>query len=162
MSPEGLRAPVIELLMSPFKTSWSALPCLALLLAPATAQAALDSCGGVFLSGDAQCEFRRQQDCEDHCEVVSVEESCAATLYSSCQSECTATASTKCTEDCAPVCADQCTTTNSESSQDICRDGCLSDCSVKCTAAKNPDCCQHACPQTCNRKCEERCRDDDQ
>jgi len=156
------RALVNDLLMSRFKTRWCALSFLAMLAAPSTAQAALDSCGGVFLSGDAQCEFRRQQDCEDHCEVVSVEESCAATLYSSCESECTATASSKCTQDCAPVCVDQCTTTNTESSQDICRDTCLSDCNVKCADAQNPECCQHACPQTCNRKCEERCHGDDQ
>ena len=58
------------------------------LLAPANANAALERCGGVFLSGDAQCEFRREQDCKETCEVVSVEHSCAAELYTSCESGC--------------------------------------------------------------------------
>ena len=38
----------------------------------------LQSCGSVFLTADSRCEFRREQDCEETCEVVSVDESCAA------------------------------------------------------------------------------------
>ncbi|HVR19661.1 MAG TPA: hypothetical protein VMS65_08195, partial [Polyangiaceae bacterium] len=49
------------------------------------------SCGHIFLEGNTTCEFRRDQDCTETCEVVSVEESCAADLYTSCETECTAT-----------------------------------------------------------------------
>ena len=135
------------------------LPFLAAFAAPSNADAALERCGGVFLSGDAQCEFRREQDCEEHCEVVSVEESCAATLYNSCETECTTVATTECAESCSPVCVENCTVTPAESSAEICRGGCLADCDVKCADARNPECCRRACPHTCNRRCEERCND---
>jgi hypothetical protein len=36
-----------------------------LLAASSNAGAALESCGGVYLSSDAQCEFRRAQECEE-------------------------------------------------------------------------------------------------
>ena len=58
----------------------------------------LESCGHIFLTGESVCEFRRDRDCHETCEVVSVEESCAASLYTTCESECTAEASAECTE----------------------------------------------------------------
>ena len=59
------------------KTLFAAsVPFLALFAAPsvATAQTQVPSCGGVFLSGSANCQFVTTQDCSDHCEVVSVEQ----------------------------------------------------------------------------------------
>jgi MYXO-CTERM domain-containing protein len=138
-----------------------AIPLVAV-LAPSTANASLERCGGVFLSGDAQCEFRREQDCQEHCEVVSVEQSCAAELYTSCESGCVAEATTVCTTNCAPVCVEECTVTPAQSSADICRTDCLADCDAKCENARNPECCRHACPHTCRKQCENRCNEDDQ
>ena len=79
---------------------------LATLLIPAMAQARLESCGGVFLSGEASCEFVREQDCETRCEVTSVETSCVATVQTECESSCSASAETECNETCTPVCVE--------------------------------------------------------
>jgi hypothetical protein len=138
-------------------------PLAAILLIPSDAHAALDSCGGVFLSADAKCEFHKSQDCVETCKVVSVEESCAAELYTTCEAGCTAAASTECTQTCSPVCVDDCTKAPAApTSDEICRKGCVDDCNTKCADAKNPGCCAKACPYTCNKKCEDRCHDDDQ
>ena len=46
------------------------------LLLPSLAEARLAACGGVFLTGDAKCEFVRDQECQTHCETTSVETAC--------------------------------------------------------------------------------------
>jgi len=138
-------------------------PVAAILAIPTPAQAALDSCGGIFLSADASCEFHKTQDCVETCKTVSVEESCAAQLYTTCDAGCTATASTECTDTCSPVCVDDCTKSPEPPTSDkICKDDCIADCNTKCEGAKSPECCAKACPYTCNKKCEDRCHDDDQ
>ena len=148
------------------KTLFAAsVPFLALFAAPsvATAQTQLPSCGGVFLSGSANCQFVRAQDCSNHCEVVSVEQSCAAQLYSSCETECTTDAGTTCSETCQPVCVEQCTGAAAPaSSDDICHKDCAGDCDGKCASADNGDRCHATCSDTWDRKCGERCRNDDQ
>ena len=74
----------------------AAVPFVAMFAVPsvAAAQTELPSCGGVFVSGGANCQFVKTQDCSDHCEVVSVEQSCAAELYTACETECTTDAGT--------------------------------------------------------------------
>ena len=139
------------------------MPVAAIVMIPSLANAKLDSCGGIFLSADASCEFHKTQECVDTCKVVSVEESCAAQLYTTCENKCSTTATTECTQMCSPVCVDQCKASPSpETSAKICQDDCMADCNSKCSDAKNPSCCAKACPYTCDRKCEERCHDDDQ
>jgi len=148
------------------KTLFAAsVPFLALFAAPsvATAQTQIPSCGGVFLSGSANCQFVTTQDCSNHCEVVSVEQSCAAQLYTSCETECTTDAGTTCSETCQPVCVEQCTAAAAPaSSDDICHSDCPGDCNSKCAGADSGDRCHAACSHTWDRKCGERCRQDDQ
>jgi hypothetical protein len=139
---------------------------LAAALIPTTAHAAeesLDSCGGVFLSGDASCEFHKTQECEETCKTVSVQESCTAQLYTMCEAGCSAEATTECTQTCSPTCVNDCTTTKTPvTSDDICAKDCIADCNTKCQGASSPDCCAKACPYTCNKKCKDRCHDDDE
>jgi MYXO-CTERM domain-containing protein len=147
------------------KTLFAAsVPFVALLAAPsvATALTELPSCGGVFVSGGANCQFVKTQDCSDHCEVVSVEQSCAAELYTSCETECTTDAGTTCTGTCQPVCVEECTVAAvPESSDDICNNHRAGDCDSKCAGAENGNRCHAACSHTWGRKCGERCRHDD-
>ncbi len=106
----------------------------ALSFLPKVAHAALDACGGVFLTSSAQCEFKQTQDCTTTCQPVAVDQSCAAELYTSCNSSCTATPTTDCTSTCEPVCTTQCTTdAAAESSDDTCLSNCSTDCDTKCT-----------------------------
>jgi hypothetical protein len=126
------------------------------------AQAALESCGGVFVEGGASCRFvPAHEDCETQCQVTSVEQSCAATLYTQCEPSCTATASTVCTETCSPVCTELCVTVPLETSNGMCRSDCAHDCNAKCATAANTGQCHAACSHTCNANCENHCRDDD-
>src|SRR5688572_17147801 len=115
-------------------------PLLAVIAVPsvASAQTELSSCGGVFVSGTADCRFVKDQECEEHCEGVSVEQSCAAELYASCETECTSEASTRCVTSCEPVCVDECMATPTPaSSVGICRSDCAADCNTKCAGAEN-------------------------
>src|SRR5690348_915430 len=91
------------------------------LLLPMVAEARLESCGGIFLTGEASCQFVRDQECETSCEVTSVETACVATLQTECEAECTATAETECTETCSPVCVEECTAVEMQSSRGLCR-----------------------------------------
>ena len=142
----------------------ASVPFVVLFAAPAvaTAQTELPSCGGVFVSGDANCQFVTRQDCSDHCEVVSVEQSCAAELYSSCETECTTDAGMTCTETCQPVCVEQCTGDPAPaSSDDMCHRNRPADCDSKCAGAENGNRCHAACSHTWDRKCGDRCHHDD-
>lgn len=134
---------------------------------PGLAQAdALESCGGVFVWGDAECQFVKERECEQRCEVVAVEQTCAAELYTACESRCTAESTSTCTEECEPVCTTECTATESNSeprnSKGLCRSDCARHCDEKCEGAEHQGRCRSACAHTCNKKCDERCRDDDQ
>jgi MYXO-CTERM domain-containing protein len=131
------------------------------MLLPSLAQAKLAACGGVFLTGDAKCEFVRDQDCQTHCETTSVETACVASLETSCESECTASAETSCTETCTPSCTEQCTTVEKQSSRGLCRSDCSQDCSAQCEGKDNKGRCESCCQQHCNVRCEDHCRDDD-
>ena len=65
---------------------------LSALLLPTLAQARLESCGGIFLTGEASCQFVRDQDCKTSCEVTSVETACVATTQTECEAGCMASA----------------------------------------------------------------------
>src|SRR5258706_1294328 len=114
---------------------------------PALAQAKLEACGGVFLTGDAKCEFVRDQDCQTHCETTSVETACVATLETQCEGDCTASAETVCTETCAPSCTEECMTVEKQSSRGLCRSDCAHDCSDKCAGSDNRGRCESCCQQ---------------
>ena len=131
------------------------------LLLPALAEARLDACGGIFLTGDAKCEFVRDQDCQTHCETTSVETACVASLQTECDSQCTASAETECTQTCTPSCTQECTQVEHQSSKGLCRSDCAHDCSTKCAGADNQGRCESCCQQNCNVRCEDHCRDDD-
>lgn len=128
-------------------------------LLPGLAQAKLDACGGVFLSGDAKCQFVRDKECQTHCETTSVETACVASLQTSCESECTASSTTECTETCTPSCSEQCTTVEKQSSQALCRSECAQDCSAKCDGQGGH--CEACCQQNCNVRCEDHCSAND-
>src|SRR5262249_11334353 len=125
--PSFAREPTMEQRVSMLLVG--AAPLLAALLIAPCARAELESCGGIFLSSDASCQFHKSQDCVETCKTVSVQESCAAQLYTKCESSCTADASTTCSEHCSPVCVSQCmTAAQPESSDDICKSDCIDDC----------------------------------
>jgi MYXO-CTERM domain-containing protein len=140
------------------------MPWVGLVAVPGVAEAAsLEKCGDVFVSGDASCEFVRDRECEEHCEVVSVEQSCTAELYHSCENNCTAETSTTCTETCSPVCVQVCSEEPTpKTSAGLCRSDCAHDCNTKCAGAENGERCHSACSYTCNKQCGNRCREDDQ
>lgn len=131
------------------------------LLASGAASARLEACGGVFLSGDAHCEFVRDQDCETRCEVTSVETACVASLQSSCDSMCQASAQTQCSQTCEPSCTEECSKVDKPSSQGLCRSECADDCQAKCEGSDNHGRCMACCQQNCNVRCDDHCRSDD-
>src|SRR5688572_1517015 len=101
-----------------------------------TGHAALESCGGVFIFGDADCRFiPEHEECETSCQITSVEQSCAASLYTHCEAGCSASASTVCTETCTPVCVETCVQAPTTTSRGGCRSDCAADCDVKCATA---------------------------
>ncbi len=108
------------------------------LILPSLSHARLDSCGGIFLSGEASCEFVRAQACENKCEVTSVETACVASLQTQCETECTQTAEVACTETCTPVCTEECTTVETPpTSKGMCRSSCAHDCNTSCETSEN-------------------------
>lgn len=133
-------------------------------LAPSAAHAELDACGGIFLSGDAGCEYRPTQECMTECVEVAVESSCVAEIFSECESSCTATASTECESGCTETCTDSCTTTTTTEEPPDCMGLCVADCDESCG---NQDCsdyehrgaCGRCCTHGCRRSCEARCKD---
>jgi MYXO-CTERM domain-containing protein len=123
----------------------------------------LESCGDVFVSADAACEFRPTEECETSCETVAMETSCAAELYASCESSCTNEASTTCTQECGEVCVTECEpaqTNEPKSSRGMCMSNCQQDCNDHC--AEGDGRCRAACAHNCSKKCGRNCRDDDQ
>jgi hypothetical protein len=141
----------------------SALSALALfstvLLLPNAAHAkALDKCGGVYLNADANCEFKKVQECQTTCSATSVEQVCAQKTYTSCNNTCTESASTSCTSTQSDSCSKECETISTKSSREVC----VSKCSDSCTASAVSDNrfggdhnkCQKNCSHDCNARCE--------
>lgn len=129
--------------------------------APAAAE--LEACGGIFLSGDAGCEYRPREECMTECKTVAVEQSCVAELYNECETSCTTTASTECEDTCTTSCVDTCTTTVT-TNPPSCIDLCLADCdkgdSDFCGNSTRRGACGRCAKHNCAKKCERRCGDE--
>jgi hypothetical protein len=124
------------------------------------AHAALDACGGIFLTSDASCSYVPKQTCETSCQTTAVEQSCIASLSTACESSCTEQATTSCTSDCQTSCVQDCQATP-QSSRDLCRSECGSDCDTNCANADSAICAD-SCGHNCDSECENHCNDDDQ
>jgi hypothetical protein len=129
----------------------AALACLA---SSTPAEANFDACGGIFVAGDAKCEYREKEQCMTQCTSETVQTACAAKLYVSCETECTASASTTCETSCSAGCTTTCTEQAPTKEPPNCMGLCTSDCKKTC-ARQGPRgaCCSH----TCNKRCEDKC-----
>jgi hypothetical protein len=128
------------------------------------AHADLKACGGIFLSGDAACEYRPKEECMTECKTVAVEQSCVAQVYDSCQTSCTTSATTECQNSCTTSCVDECTTTTTEEAGTSCMDLCLSDCDAAdgdsyCGASKFKNACGRCKSHNCEKRCQAKCGD---
>jgi hypothetical protein len=122
-----------------------------------TARAELDECGGIFLTGDANCEYREREECMTECKTETVEVACAAKTYTSCESECTATSTTSCESSCSEVCTTDCETQVATPEPPNCMGLCVSDCKKNCSnggRGRSGACCAH----NCNKRCEDKCK----
>ena len=124
------------------------------ILGPPIAHAELDACGGIFLSGDAGCEYRPKEECMTECMTVAVESSCVATIYNECSTSCTATASVECEAGCTETCTENCTTTTTTEEPVDCMGLCVADCDESCGGG-SCDRFQHK--GACGRCCEHNC-----
>jgi hypothetical protein len=121
-----------------------------------TARAELNDCGGIFLSGDADCEYREREECMTECKTETVEKACAAKTYTSCESQCTATSTTSCESSCTDVCTTDCEEQVEEPEPPNCMGLCVSECQKSCPnggKGRRGACCSHHC----NKKCEAKC-----
>jgi MYXO-CTERM domain-containing protein len=135
------------------------------LLAPAIAHADLAACGDVWLFGAADCKFVPTEECTTTCEPVAMETSCAARLYSDCNTTCTATADAGCTTTCLTSCGTTCdveqVSDEPPNSMGQCMSSCQQDCNDACDGAEHGEC-RSTCAHNCGEKCEQsKCRDDD-
>jgi hypothetical protein len=134
--------------------------------ASSTAYAELKACGGIFLSGDADCGYKPKKECMTECMTVAVEESCVAEVYNSCETSCTTTASTECESSCTTSCVDNCMTTVVTEQKPSCNDLCLADCRSgedddrACGSASHKNACGRCAKHNCEKRCEQRCGDD--
>jgi len=128
------------------------------------AHADLKACGGIFLSGDAACEYRPKEECMTECKTVAVEQSCVAKVYDSCETSCTTSATTECQSSCSSTCVDDCTTSTTEEKGPSCMDLCLADCDAAdgdshCAASKFQHACGRCQAHNCEKRCQEKCGD---
>ena len=133
---------------------------------PSVARADLAACGGMFLSVDAQCEFRTTETCTTTCEDVAMETSCAARLYTDCETECTAVADVSCVSTCTTNLTPTCETLEDSeepaNAHGMCMSSCQQDCSNNCAdAAGNKGECRSSCAQNCGEICEKRTATDE-
>jgi hypothetical protein len=120
------------------------------------ARAELDSCGGIFLTGDANCEYREREQCMTECKTETVEVACAAKTYTSCESGCTATATTSCESGCTNSCTTTCEEQVADPEPPDCQGLCVSECKTKCEnggRGRRGACCAHNCNKRCEAKC---------
>lgn len=121
-----------------------------------TARAELDSCGGIFLTGDADCEWRERETCMTECKTETVEVACAARTYTSCESECSATSTTSCESGCTETCTTSCEQQVEAPEPPDCMGLCVSDCKEQCPnggRGRRGACCAHSCNKRCEQKC---------
>jgi MYXO-CTERM domain-containing protein len=134
------------------------------LMSPSAAEADLEACGGIFLAGDANCDYRPREECMTECMTVAVETACVTNVYNECQSSCTTTSTTECETNCSTSCVNQCTTTSTTEQGTSCMDLCLSDCEEDdedqyCGSAKYRNACGRCKKHTCEKRCEQKCGD---
>jgi hypothetical protein len=133
------------------------------LLSPSAAHADLETCGGIFLAGDANCDYRPREECMTECMTVAVETACVTQVYNECQSSCTTTATNECETNCSTSCVNQCTTTSTTEQGTSCIDLCLSDCdddqNEYCAGSKYKNACGRCKKHTCEDRCEQKCGD---
>ena len=134
------------------------------LLQPSAAHADLEACGGIFLSGNAACEYRPKEECMTECQTVAVEHSCVAQVYNECETSCTQTATTECEASCTSTCSNNCTTTATTSTAPTCMDLCLTDCrdddrNSYCGRATHRNACGRCAEHNCEKRCEAKCGD---
>ena len=60
---------------------------LVLVWGSSTAKAELSNCGGIFLKADAKCEYRKAEECMTQCMPQTVQTSCVAKVYKSCETK---------------------------------------------------------------------------
>lgn len=129
------------------------------LASSAPASANFDACGGIFVSGDAKCEYKEKESCMTECTTETVQTACAAKLYVSCEQQCTATASTTCETSCSSGCTSSCTEQSTSKEPPNCMGLCVSDCKKSCErGGPRGACCSH----TCNQRCEDKCKGDEE
>jgi len=133
------------------------------LLPPSAARADLETCGGIFLAGDASCDYRPKEECMTECMTVAVETACVTQVYNECQSSCTTTATNECQTNCSTSCVNDCTTTSTSEQGTSCMDLCLSDCEEDaedyCGNAKYRNACGRCKKHNCEKRCEKKCGD---
>jgi len=140
----------------------SALSAVALLsgvlLLPNTAHAkALDKCGGVYLSSDAHCEFKKVQECQTTCSTTAVEQVCAQKTYTTCSNMCTDSASTSCTKTQSESCTKECETISTKSSREVCVSQCSDSCTASAVSNNHFGGDQEKCHRNCGHDCNARC-----
>ena len=126
------------------------------------AQAGLEACGNINLSGSANCEFKTSGGCEAACTPVNFELACAGQGSVDCRSECNLDASVDCSGSCQGSCEAQCEVDPgafdcSASCQTDCSGSCGASCSAKCEADGNSAECMGQCEASCEASCSTEC-----
>jgi hypothetical protein len=138
-------------------TSASAL-LFALSVLPNTAHAAaLDQCGGIFLTSASQCEFRPVQDCTTSCATTSVEQACAQKTYTTCSTGCSVTDTTSCMQTHSTSCSMECDSIMSQSSHDVCVSECTNDCTTDAVSKNDFNGDMDECSKNCSHDCFSSC-----
>jgi MYXO-CTERM domain-containing protein len=127
------------------------------ILPSAAHAAALDKCGGIFLTSASQCEFKPTQDCNTTCATTSVEQSCAAQTYTTCSASCTTTDVTSCMTTHSDSCSKECDTITTESSHDVCVKECSSDCTSDAVSKNDFGGDATKCGESCGHDCSTQC-----
>jgi hypothetical protein len=131
---------------------------------PSPAHAELNACGGIFLTGDAACQYRPTEECMTQCMTVAVEQPCVAQVYNECETTCTSSASVECESSCTSSCVNNCTTTTTTDNAPTCMELCLTDCDDGsddhyCGSAQHKGACGRCEKHNCSKKCEQKCGD---
>ncbi len=130
---------------------------------PALATEEVESAVIFFSRATPPANSERDQECTEPCEVVSVEESCAAESVHVVRNRMHRRRRARS----APKRAARFASKSAPSlpkprAPGNLRGDCMADCDARAQTPQNPACCAKACPYTCNKKCKERCSDDDQ
>lgn len=157
--PSGRRSLTWRLRMSTRSNVLATIALTSLSLWCATTASAneLETCGGVFLEGDASCEFRPKEECMTECMTTKVETACVAKIHTSCESSCTATATASCETRCTETCTNDCDT----AAVPTCAELCAADCDGRCgDHCEGDGPCNSCCSHHCSKKCDRRCADE--